>query len=251
MLENLGKTVILTGAQIPIFETRTDGRDNLSTSLVLAGNYVIPEVCILFAGKLMRGNRTSKMSCDDLDAFDSLNLPPIGTCGINMEIDHQLIFRPNTTERFNIHSEIEENVGILRIYPNISASTIQAFLAAPILGVVLQTFGSGNVPSNRSDMLQELKAATNRGVIIVNCTQCPKGTVAELYETGKVLGDVGVIPGFDMTPEAAMTKLSYVLSKKEWSEGYRKKVSSLKISFSFLYLLQLSFNIVIPTGLSL
>ncbi|XP_039497871.1 L-asparaginase [Drosophila santomea] len=224
MLENLGKTVIITGSQIPIFETRTDGKDNFTSALIIAGNYIIPEVCVFFGHKLMRGNRTVKVSSNALDAFDSPNVPPLARIGIDVNVDYRLIFRPCSIERFRVHLNLDENVGLLRIFPSISHSTFRAFLAPPIRGVVLQSFGSGNIPSNRTDLIDELRAAGERGVIIINCTQCPNGTVAEIYDTGKVLCDVGVIPGFDMTPEAALSKLAYVIGKEEWSLEVKKQM---------------------------
>lgn len=224
MLENLGKTVIITGSQIPIFETRTDGKDNLTSALIIAGNYVIPEVCVFFGALLLRGNRTIKISSNSLDAFDTPNVPCLAKVGINVDVDYRLIFRPCSVDKFTVHTKLDENVGLLRIFPSISALTIRAFLQAPMKGVVLQTFGAGNVPSNREDLVKELKDATERGVIIVNCTQCTSGAVSGIYETGRLLFDCGVISGSDMTPEAALTKLSYVLSKDEWSLDTKRKM---------------------------
>lgn len=224
MLENLGKTVIVTGSQIPIFETRTDGRDNFTSALIIAGNYTIPEVCVLFGAKLIRGNRATKMNTSSLDAFESPNCPPIAKIGINVEVDYRSIFRPCNDLKFSAHTNLNENVALLRLFPSISTAAIKAALQPPIEGVVLQTFGSGNIPSIRKDLMQELKLAAERGVIIVNCTQCNVGSVAGIYQTGAILSEIGILPGFDMTPEAALTKLAYVLGKETWSLDMKKQM---------------------------
>lgn len=224
MLENLGKTVVITGAQIPIFEVRSDGIDNFLSSLLIAGNFVIPEVTVFFNYKLMRGNRTTKVSSESFDAFDSPNTPPLCTAGINFEVDFRSIFRPCGIEKFVVHSTLNHNVGLLRVFPSIQTKTVEAFLQPPIEGVVLQAYGAGNVPGNRHDLIAAFKEATSRGVIIVNCTQCARGTVSNLYQTGKILFDAGVILGYDMTPEAALTKLAYVLSKEEWDLNTRRSM---------------------------
>ncbi|XP_055524544.1 L-asparaginase [Wyeomyia smithii] len=221
MFENLGKTVIITGSQIPIFETRTDGKDNFTSALILAGNYIIPEVCIFFNSRLFRGNRTIKISCESLDAFNSPNTAPLAKMGINVEIDFRLIFRSCTMEKFMVHTKLAENVGLLRLFPSISIGTVKAFLQPPMTGIVLQTYGAGNFPTSRADLIDILREATARGVLIVNCTQCNEGSVCELYETGRLLQDIGIIPGYDMTPEAALAKLAYVLSKEGWDHEMR------------------------------
>ncbi|KAL1460557.1 hypothetical protein WDU94_012534 [Cyamophila willieti] len=224
MFENLGKTVIITGSQISIFQPRSDGVDNFITSLILAGNYVIPEVTVYFHNKLMRGNRTIKTSTHEFDAFISPNCLPLVQVGIEIDVDRSAIFRPYTIDSFKIAKDLDKNVGILRIFPDITYATVKSFLDPPMNGVILQTYGSGNFPSNRTDLLQLLKSANERGVIIVNCSQCSRGTTSNIYETGMILTNCGVLTGFDMTPEAALTKLSYVLSKADWSLEKKKEI---------------------------
>ncbi|XP_039281443.1 LOW QUALITY PROTEIN: L-asparaginase [Nilaparvata lugens] len=216
MFENLGKTIIITGSMIPIFDVRSDGIDNFLSALILAGNYIIPEVSVYFNYRLYRGNRTVKVSSNRFDAFDSPNFPPLATVGHKIEVDYREIYRPCTIEKFRVQSNLNSHVGLLRIFPSIPTQTVKSFLQPPLEGAVLQTYGAGNVPSNRSDLIEVFREATDRGVIIINCTQCSKGAVSDIYETGKTLYDANVTPGCDMTPEAALTKLAYVLSKTEW-----------------------------------
>ena len=224
MLEHLGKPVIVTGSQIPCFETRSDGRDNFLGALILAGNYHIPEVGVYFRHQLMRGNRTIKVSASELDAFTSPNMQPLVKVGIDIKIDYRAIHRSTSIEKFTVHTNLNRNVVLLRIFPSIRTETVAHFLKPPIEGVILQCYGAGNFPNNRTDIMEILKEAANRGVLIISVTQCINGSVSGIYATGKALLDVGIIPGNDMTPEAALTKLSYVLSKEKWDLETKRKM---------------------------
>ncbi|KAF7665819.1 hypothetical protein LDENG_00130740 [Lucifuga dentata] len=224
MCEHLGKPVILTGSQVPIYEMRNDGRDNLLGALLITGQFVIPEVCLYFHNKLYRGNRVTKVDSGSFNAFCSPNLPPLATAEVDITINWDTVWRANTTAKFRVSTELNRNVGLLRLFPGITADTVRAFLQPPMEGVVLETYGSGNAPDNRADLLEELKKATDRGVIIINCTQCLRGSVSTSYATGKVLIEAGLIAGCDMTPEAALSKLSYVLARKELDIAAKKKM---------------------------
>ncbi|KAI4889196.1 hypothetical protein NFI96_012972 [Prochilodus magdalenae] len=226
MCENLGKPVILTGSQVPIYEMRSDGRDNLLGALLIAGQFVIPEVCLYFHHKLYRGNRVTKIDAGSFNAFTSPNLAPLANAEVDIKINWDTVWRANTAAKFRINTEMNRNVGLLRLFPGITAETVKAFLQPPMEGIVLETYGSGNAPDNRPDLLEELRKATEREVIMVNCTQCLRGTVTISYATGKALSDAGLIAGYDMTPEAALSKLSYVLTKKDLTTQEKKKMLS-------------------------
>ncbi|KAI0374654.1 L-asparaginase [Pilatotrama ljubarskyi] len=216
MLEDLGKTVVVTGAQIPMSQLRNDAVDNLLGALVIAGHYIIPECCLFFNHTLFRGNRCSKMSSYDLNAFSSLNFPPLVNVGIDIVVNWQNVIRQTSLRRFHSHKHMSPHVATLRLFPGITGATIRAFVAPPTRGVVLETFGAGNAPQ-RADLVAALKEACDNGVVIVAISQCAKGSVSDAYETGRSLLQAGVVPGGDMTPECALTKLSYLLSKPELS----------------------------------
>ncbi|XP_047652624.1 60 kDa lysophospholipase [Phacochoerus africanus] len=222
-LENLQKPVILTGAQVPIHALWNDGRENLLGALLLAGQYVIPEVCLFFQNQLFRGNRVTKVDAHRFAAFCSPNLPPLATVGADVTINHELVRRVRGRGRLVVHSCMERDVGLLRLYPGIPAALVRAFLQPPLKGVVLETFGSGNGPT-KAGLLQELRAAAARGLVIVNCTHCLQGAVTSTYGAGMALAGAGTISGSDMTSEAALAKLSYVLGLPGLSLDGRKEL---------------------------
>lgn len=222
MLENLAKPVIFTGSQIPMGIMRTDGRENLITAIEIAaarrdGRPTVPEVALYFQNRLFRANRTSKLSAEALSAFDSRNYPPLAEVGVNICYNTDDILYPPTgseNEPLRISERMDENVVILKLFPGISERTLRAVLAIEGLkGVVLETFGTGNAPTEPW-FIDTLAEAIRRGIMIINVTQCQGGAVVmELYETGLRLQNIGVVCGHDMTTEAAVTKLMWLLGK--------------------------------------
>jgi L-asparaginase len=216
MFEGLEKTVILTGSQIPLCRPRNDAQENLIGSLQLAADFRIPEVALYFDARLFRGCRTVKVNCDRFDAFDSPNLPPLAVAGPRFQINRPLIRWPDRVrrQRLVLHEELDPDVGVLWLFPGITGAVMRNFLEPPLKGAVLRAFGVGNGPAGNPEFIDALQTAADRGVVIVDCTQCLTGSVhLEDYASGSALSRAGVVSGHDMTVEAALTKLMHLFGR--------------------------------------
>lgn len=239
MLENLDKPVVMTGSQLPIGILRTDGKENLITSIEIAaakqyGAAIVPEVCIYFDFKLSRGNRTSKRHADHFSAFRSTNYPLLAKAGVDIKFYHENIYYPKSKGILKANTNFDENVVILRIFPGMSRIVFESIINIPGLrGIVLETFGSGNIPSVPW-MMPLIKRAIRQGIIILNITQCEGGAVKMgHYFASRELQSAGVVSGEDMTTEAAVTKLMFLLGQGLSDEDiklYLKKNRSGEIS---------------------
>jgi len=234
MLNNLGKTVVLTGSQAPIHELQTDATDNLLGSLIIAGHFLIPEVCLFFSHNLYRGNRCTKVSSDQFAAFASPNFPPLATItSSQIHVAWDAIHRPKELEALSVHTDLHlAHVAALRLFPGIKPEMVDAVLRVPGLrGLILETFGAGNAPSGSDNaLIKVFTDAVQRGIVIVNVTQCLTGSVSPLYAPAMMLGKAGIVPGHDLTTEAALTKLSYLLALPNISaaEVTRRMLVSLR-----------------------
>ena len=213
MLENLEKPVILTGSQIPLCEVRSDGRDNLITSMLIAASGRIREVCIYFGNRLLRGNRTIKYSADGLIAFLSPNYPALAETGISIRYSDTGASLPASTGPFRLTLLKSIPIGVIKVFPGIQFSLFEQIMTESLQGVVIETFGSGNIPLQSDALLPVIEKAFLNGTVVTVCSQCPQGTVSlGTYETSSGLKKAGAVSGLDITTEAAVTKLYYLFS---------------------------------------
>ncbi len=224
MLENLDKPVILTGSQIPLCEVRSDGLDNLITSLLIAKDAKCKEVCLYFGGKLMRGNRATKMSADGMRAFSSPNCPLLAEAGIEISYLPSAPL-PKGSGEFRLCTFEDIPIGVLKVFPGIRFPLFEGVMTEKLKGIVLETFGAGNIPGDGDSLLPIIKRAFNSGSVITVCSQCPQGTVhLGAYKTSSHLKQAGAVSGYDMTTESAVAKLYYLFSK-----GYSKEEIKIKM----------------------
>ena len=238
-LQGLRKPVIVTGSQIPLCEIRNDARANLITSMLIAAEYPVPEVCLYFGGKLLRGCRTVKVDADGLDAFDSPKFPPLGVAGVEIQIDPARVHLPRqprleTAAGWDAAPPgvslaapcAEAMVGAFRLFPGLAPDLLRNVLQPPLQGLVLEAYGVGNGPDRDAAVLAALTEAASRGVVIVAITQCLRGAVhLGEYAAGSALAKAGVISGCDMTAEAALCKLFYL-----FSQGLSPEVVAVKVA---------------------
>jgi L-asparaginase len=232
MLENLTKPVIFTGSQLPIGQLRTDGKENLITSIEIAaakdddGHAMVPEVGIYFNSRLLRGNPTTKQSAEEFNAFESFNYPHLADAGVNIVYHRERMLLPDWQQPMTPHFRLNNNVIIFSLFPGIREDLVRHIINMPNLkAIVMRTFGSGNAPQN-AWLLSALKEGTRNGKVIVNISQCMQGAVEmSRYDTGYCLQEAGVISGYDSTVESAVTKLMFLLSHYDDPEQIRAMMS--------------------------
>ena len=212
MLENLSKPVIVTGSQIPLAELRSDGQVNLLNALYVAANYPIAEVSLFLNNRLLRGNRSRKVDADGFNAFDSPNFPPLLEAGINIRLKAGELATPSD-KPLRVSPVKAQPIGMVSLYPGIASEVLKNTLQQPVNALILLSYGVGNAPQSPS-LIAQLNYAKDREIPVLNCTQCIRGRVnMGGYATGHGLQQAGVLSGSDMTPEAALAKLHYLLSK--------------------------------------
>lgn len=221
MLEGLNKPVILTGSQIPLGEARSDARDNLVTSMLFAGNYDIPEVCLYFGGRLLRGCRSTKVSSDALQAFSSPNFPVLAEAGVDITVNRALLREPGG--KLSLRLFEPSRIAVIKVFPGIQFDVFEGIMTDKLSGLVIEAFGTGNIPEDSAGLSHILSLARKNGTVIVVCTQCLRGYARiGMYQASRALAQAGAIGGGDMTVEAAVAKLYHLLSLDFGAEEIRR-----------------------------
>ena len=227
MLENLAKPVIFTGSQLPIGDLRTDAKENLITSIQVASvqhnnKPIIREVCLYFEYKLYRANRTTKINAEHFEAFASPNYPDLAESGVHLKINKEHLFKPNLRKKLIVHKNLESNIALIKLFPGISESLLQSIVSTPNLkGIVLETYGAGNC-TTEDWFVSVLKKTISKAIPIINVTQCSGGSVIMgQYETSEQLKKIGVVSGNDITTEAAISKLMYLLGQNIPAKAFK------------------------------
>jgi len=224
LLENLCKPIILTGSQLPIGIRRTDAKENLITAIEIAASGNTPEVCVYFEYKLLRGNRTVKINAEHFEAFDSPNFPALAEAGVQIKYHQKANYRIENS--LKVHENMSTSVALLKLYPGISIEVVKSLFNSNCKGIVLETFGSGNTSTDK-EFLSALESAIHNGKIILNISQCLAGAVSHgLYETSSQLEKIGVVSGKDMTTEAALTKMMFLLAQDLTVKELKRKLTN-------------------------
>ena len=227
MLEGLGKPVVMTGSQIPMCEVRSDGRDNIINSLMIAAQGKANEVSIYFAGKLIRGNRATKTSADDLIAFTSPSYPALAEVGIDIRYSRRALQLPEQPAAFKMREFKSVPIAVLKMFPGMRFDLLEPIITKKIQGVILEAFGSGNIPSQDTALVNSIRRASEGGTLIAVCSQCYQGTARiGTYAASSKLGEFGAVSCLDMTTEAAVAKLYYLFSQDMETEALKRAMET-------------------------